>query len=66
MVAASFSLSLVQRSGGSQTCASEARTVTGPIGVSLPHRARDVRSVGRVHLEGSTERRREAGWRPEL
>src|SRR5215475_8890337 len=40
--------------------------VTGPIGVSLPHRARDVRYVSRVHLEESTERRREAGWRPEL
>ena len=40
--------------------------VTGPIGVSLPHRARDVRYVSRIHLEGSTEQRREAGWRPEL
>src|SRR5215813_5898106 len=38
----------------------------GPIGVSLPHRARDVRSVSRVHLAGSTEWRREASWPPEL
>ena len=37
-----------------------------PIGVSLPHRARDMRSVSRAHLKGATERRHEAGWRPEL